>query len=126
MTIMTIKTLPLGPLLVEDPAAALLAADGVAPPQGEPEAAVAADVVHRGALGVVGARQARAAGAGRAAALVRGDLVGFARHGWGIAGGWTVVPWVRRCCCCGPARRFFVAGDLSLCISRGGGKGRFM
>ncbi len=72
--------LPLGPFLVEDAAAALFATDGVAPPQRELEAAVAADVVHRGALEVERAGQGGPAGA-RGVALARGDLVGFARHG---------------------------------------------
>jgi len=76
------RYVPFGPLFVQDAAAALLAADGVAPPQGELEAAVAADIVHGRALGVEGARQVGSRARGAAVAtLVRGDLVGFARHG---------------------------------------------
>lgn len=73
---------PLRALLVEDAAAALLAADGVAAAQRELEAAVAADVVHRGALEVEGPREAgaRAPRARGRVALACGDLVGLARH----------------------------------------------
>ena len=74
------ENVPLGPLLVQDAATAFLAPDGVASSEGELEAAVAADVVYRGALEVEGARDsARAARAG-GVALARGDLVGLARH----------------------------------------------
>ena len=67
---------PLGTLLVEHSATALLASDGVRAPQRELETAVAAEVVHDHVflLDVAVPAGRRILGAGR------GDLVLFARH----------------------------------------------
>lgn len=68
---------PLGPLLVKNTTTALLTSDGIGATQLELETAVAAEILHLGALGAIGLVGGRA---GRGSGAGGGNLVGLAGH----------------------------------------------